>query len=39
MGYHILTDQILSPFGYNKTPTRIEFNWIEVEIQEIQEER
>ena len=21
MGYRILTDQVLSPFGYNKTPT------------------
>ena len=31
MGYRILTDQVLSPVGYNKTPTWIEFNWIEVE--------
>ena len=31
MDYRILTDQVLSPFGYNLTPTRIEFNWIEVQ--------
>ena len=31
MGYRILTDQVLSPFGYNKTPTWVEYNWIEVE--------
>ena len=30
-GYRILTDQVLCPFGYNKTPTWIEFKWIEVE--------
>ena len=31
MGYRILTDQVLSPFGYNKTPAWVEYNWIEVE--------
>lgn len=25
MGYRILTDQVLNPFGYNKPPPRIEF--------------
>ena len=30
MGYRILTDQVLGPFGYNKTPTWIEYKWIEV---------
>ena len=31
MGYRYLTDNVLSPFGYNKTPTWIEYNWIEIE--------
>ena len=31
MGYRYLTDNVLSPFDYNKTPTWIEYEWIEIE--------